>query len=364
MQKNLVVHCPRLFCLSFLALLLAVAPQPLLAQTAPQQSTGPGIEQDLVLPGEQPQTQPTQPDTNQTKINQPAPTAAANAATEVALTTLRDQQGILAVAVPASWSDVAEGTWQIAGAPAGWTISASPNQGEFVTNWGTPGVSLFYSTSLPAAMEPEDLLGVFDFSSACQDAGRGSLPPAQRNVLYQVWQNCAGLGTAVAVLVISPAGSRDYYAVVEAYLANADDLQALAPILRSVQINPAGAAATAAPTGVPAAGQEPAAGTPLSPTVAATLAAPTPAPEPTPTPQPVLAAVVTDRLNLRSGPSTDVPRLTVVTRGMQLTVTGQVGNCAWLRVTAPDGQQGWVSGDPALTSLGAACETVPVAENP
>ena len=74
--------------------------------------------------------------------------------------------------------------------------------------------------------------------------------------------------------------------------------------------------------------------------------------------------MITDRLNLRSGPSTTVPRLTVVTRGMQLTVTGQIGNCAWLRVTAADGQQGWVSGDPQFTSLGAACETVPGVENP
>ena len=80
---------------------------------------------------------------------------------------------------------------------------------------------------------------------------------------------------------------------------------------------------------------------------------------PVPTPAPALATVTTDRLNLRSGPSTTVPRLTVVIRGMQLTVTGQTGNCAWLRVTAPDGQQGWVSGDPQFVALEAACETVP-----
>jgi hypothetical protein len=49
---------------------------------------------------------------------------------------------------------------------------------------------------------------------------------------------------------------------------------------------------------------------------------------------------------------------------MQLTVLGQLDNCAWLRVTAPDGAQGWVSGDPQYTSLGAPCETIPAAENP
>jgi hypothetical protein len=165
-------------------------------------------------------------------------------------------------------------------------------------------------------------------------------------------------------LVLAPAGSRDYYAVVEVYMANLDDLRALGPILRSVRVGAAGTG------GVPAAGAGEAPDTAAAPPAAetdivtATLAAATPAPPPTPTPQPIQATVVTDRLNLRSGPSTDVPRLTVVTRGMQLTVTGQLDNCAWLRVTAPDGQQGWVSGDPNFTNLGVACEAVPLVENP
>jgi hypothetical protein len=369
----------QLLCLSLLALSLTSTPQMLLAQAALPQNTRPAVEQGAVQPETQPQeqsqsqplaeppqpsapaesaAQPPQPDTDQTKTNQPQPTTVTTPTVPLALTTIRDQQGILAMAVPASWSDVAEGAWQIAGAPAGWTISASPNQAEFVANWGTPGVALFYSTSLPAAMEPEDVLGVFDFAGTCQDGGRGLLPPAQRNVTYQIWQNCAGEDTAVAVLVISPAGTRDYYAVVEAYLTGVDDLQALGPMLRSVQINVAG---TTAPRGT-AAGDG-AAAEAASPTVA-TLAAATPTPEPAPTPQPVLATVVTDRLNLRSGPSTDVPRQTVVTRGMQLTVTGQLGNCAWLRVVAPDGQQGWVSGDPNFITLGATCETVPAVTNP
>jgi hypothetical protein len=141
-------------------------------------------------------------------------------------------------------------------------------------------------------------------------------------------------------------------------MASVDDLRTLGSILRSVQFR---GGATAPPvdgggTSVP----EVAGGAALT----ATLVAPTPTPAASPTPVPSLVTVVTDRLNLRSGPSTDVPRLTVVTRGMQLSVTGQVGNCAWLRVTTPEGQQGWVSGDPLFTSLGAACDTVPIVENP
>lgn len=328
-----------LLCTLSAGLLLACAPQALFAQAEPRQTTGQYAQQ--------PAEQPVSPDTSQTKINQPQPTIVSTTTATIALTTIRDEEGTMSVAVPAGWNDVAQGEWRIAGAPAGRTLSASPSQADFATNWDTPGVALFHSVSLPAAMEPEDLLAVFDYSSTCEDGGRGSLPPAQRNVIYQIWQNCAGTGTAAAVLVISPAASRDFYAVVEVYMASVDDLRTLGPLLRSVQFG----------RGETVALDATATATPI-----ATLAAPTPSPSPTP--EPVLTTVITDRLNLRSGPSTEVPRLTVVTLGMQLIVTGQVGNCAWLRVTAPDGQQGWVSGDPQFTSLGAACETIPVAESP
>ena len=326
-----VLQLPRAFVLALL-ILVVLSPQAVLAQAGSQQSA----------------EQPASPDTAQTKINQtPAATPAQGPAT-VVLTPIRDEQGVMAVAVPAAWNQVAQGEWRIAGAPAGRILSASPNQGNFATNWGTPGIALYYSTSLPAAMEPEDLLGVFDYAGTCQDGGRGTLGSGPRSVTYQIWQNCGGTGTAAAVLVLTPAG-REYYAVVEVYLASVDDLRALGPILRSVQFGPQATAVGNAGGGEPAAAP------------AATLPPPTPLPEvaPTPAPATVLATVSTDRLNLRSGPSTTVPRLTVVTRGMQLTVTGQTGNCAWLRVTAPDGQQGWVSGDPQFVTLGAQCETIP-----
>jgi hypothetical protein len=333
--------------LVLLTCLMASAPRPALAQQAPP------------------------PDASQTKTNpnQPQPTATNPPAVETAaltLTPIRDDGGLLAVAVPPAWSDVAQGEWLLAGAPAGRKLSASPNQADFAANWGTPGVTVYHSTSLPAAMEPEDLLAVFDFSGTCQDGGRGALPPAERSVIYQIWQNCAEAGTAAAVLVIHPTATREFYGVVEVYLAGADDLRALAPLLASVQF---GGSAAAAPAGdVAAAEPAPgdtaadAAGEAAPATAAPTL--PPPTPTPAPTPAPVFATVTTDRLNLRSGPSTAVDRLTVVTRGMQLTVVGQIDNCAWLRVTAPDGTAGWVSGDPGFTSLGAACETIPVAETP
>lgn len=298
------------------------------------------------------------PDTSQTKTDasQPPPTATNTPAPQpvpsLNLTPLVDEQGVMAVAVPTAWNDVAQGEWLLGGAPAGRKLSASPNQADFAANWGTPGITVYYSTSLPAAMEPEDVLAVFDFAGTCEDAGRGALPPAQRTVTYQIWQNCAEAGTAVVVLLIHPSAERTFYGVVEVYLAGVDDLRALAPVLSSVGFGPAAAPA------------EPGASLDPAPAADPTLPPPTPTPAPTPAPAPVFAAVITDRLNLRSGPSTELPRLTVVTRGMQLGVIGQIDGCAWLRVTSPDGTQGWVSGDPQYTSLDAACADIPVVATP
>jgi len=54
----------------------------------------------------------------------------------------------------------------------------------------------------------------------------------------------------------------------------------------------------------------------------------------------------TDAVNLRSGPGTDHDRLTTLPAGTVLQVSSGVGaEAAWVPVTTPDGQTGWVSGD-------------------
>jgi hypothetical protein len=124
---------------------------------------------------------------------------------------------------------------------------------------------------------------------------------------------------------------------------------------------------TAAPTETP----EPAA------TVAPTeTAMPTATAKPTETPEPTAAptetAAPTDAaahvqsatLNVRGGPDTAYPVIAAVQQGEALLIIGQAKDCAWLKVTTPQGQAGWVAGGAQFVSFSLACADIPVAAAP
>ncbi|MGL4649777.1 MAG: SH3 domain-containing protein, partial [Caldilineaceae bacterium] len=71
-------------------------------------------------------------------------------------------------------------------------------------------------------------------------------------------------------------------------------------------------------------------------------------------------AVVTDRLNIRTGPDPDNEVVTLSERGNVFSVVGQYSNCAWLEVALENGGTGWLSGDPKYTRLDGSCSSIPV----
>lgn len=85
---------------------------------------------------------------------------------------------------------------------------------------------------------------------------------------------------------------------------------------------------------------------------------PTLTPYYTPTPLPQ-ARIHSGGLNLRAGPGPEFPVIETLTRGNYLLVVGQYRECAWLKVIAPDGQKGWVTGDPVYVVLEGDCELIP-----
>jgi uncharacterized protein YraI len=71
--------------------------------------------------------------------------------------------------------------------------------------------------------------------------------------------------------------------------------------------------------------------------------------------------VLVDRLNIRSGPGTGYAIVGSAAEGEKYTVTGQNGNCAWLKISSSGKPLGWVSGSKSYTRLNGACSKIPAA---
>lgn len=74
---------------------------------------------------------------------------------------------------------------------------------------------------------------------------------------------------------------------------------------------------------------------------------------------PAVATVTAERLNVRSGPGTQNAVVAKLTRGAQVTITGQNTTGDWLRITLDGGNEGWIAAIFVTRSAGS----VPVAES-
>ena len=98
------------------------------------------------------------------------------------------------------------------------------------------------------------------------------------------------------------------------------------------------------------------------PTVAPTVV---PAATAAPAAPPAVAVVKAPVLNLRAAPATDSAVIGRLTAGDELNVRGQSEACAWLKVQAMNGLEGWVAAGTsggALVTMNASCDAVPLAE--
>ncbi len=80
----------------------------------------------------------------------------------------------------------------------------------------------------------------------------------------------------------------------------------------------------------------------------------------TPTPLPKVR-VKSSALNLREGPGTDFLSMELLDSNTSLIVIGQTGVCNWLKVIAPSGRKGWVSGGDFYVELTVPCSQIPEA---
>jgi serine protease Do len=248
--------------------------------------------------------------------------------------------------LPEAYRDVASEPWLAAtGEPLGYMLTAAPDLAAFRTTWTTPGIVVRTALSLTKTLDAADLLADSDLIDACTAVERServhATPVFTYNLLLDTYRGCGGASTYT--LAVAQSDPIDHLIFLEFQAIAGADSAALDIFLESFAVDRAANAGAAA----------------LAEVAALAPAAPTPTPLPTPAPVLPTGIVLANNLNVRSGPGTEFERLGAAPQGTVLPVAGQLGNCTWLRVTAPNDLEGWVSGDAAFITLDTPCAAIP-----
>jgi serine protease Do len=148
-------------------------------------------------------------------------------------TTVRDDSGALVVDVPTAWADVRTGPFTDDAGGTYPQIIAATNIDQYLDNYDTPGVS--FAADQTGARGVDDWLASSDFSTDCTTDG----PDAYDDGLYQgqlqVWYNCGGGTSQIAVIAAAPPGGEFTMRVVTQAVTDAD-LDAFERIVQSFRV--------------------------------------------------------------------------------------------------------------------------------
>lgn len=152
---------------------------------------------------------------------------------------ITDGSGILAVTVPAAWSEVDGSEWVdnpfgLEGA-IGVQVTASPDITAWNETWTTPGV-IFGATDMLGATV-EEILDVFaPLGTECTYTGRYEYDDGAYAGALDWWEDCGGVGTAQAVIIARPAGG-EFTVLVAITLTSDADVAAADTIVSSFYVN-------------------------------------------------------------------------------------------------------------------------------
>jgi hypothetical protein len=249
--------------------------------------------------------------------------------------------------LPDAYADVESTVWRApTGEPLGFMLAAAPDLTAFRTSWTTPGIVVRTALSMTRTLDAAALLADADLQTVCaaveRSTGTHVTPAFRYDLVIDAYQGCSGASTYT--LAVAQSDPVDHLIFLEFQAVSPADRAALEVFLDSFAVErtaPADDAAAANATPPPLA---------------------TPEAAPTPTPAPLTGVVLANNLNVRSGPGIDFERLGAAPRTTTLTVTGQIDDCAWLRVSAPGGLEGWVSGSAEFITLAPPCAAIPVVQ--
>jgi serine protease Do len=248
-----------------------------------------------------------------------------------------DDSETISLRVPETWTDSASEDWDLGDGPIGVSFTAAPDIQGFNDTWEVPGIFVGVSEDVAASFTPAEVLDVFDFAEDCTYDDRYDYESANLAGVYDVWADCGGVeGGTFVVLAATPVGEESPLVLLYINMPTEEDTAVFGELVDTLAV--AGAVAAVDETTEEVAPEE-------------LLAEP-------------LAVVQVDSLNIRSGPGTNYNRVGVASQGDALVVEGQVDNCDWLRITSPDGVEGWASGKEQYVTLDTRCTDIPEAQRP
>jgi len=146
-----------------------------------------------------------------------------------------DDDGVLVMQIPATWSDIDGSGWSIDDETVGSGIVAAPNLAAFNNTWTMLGVFSGASVDLLDELEPSDLLNLSDFSDSCTYDATYDYEDAVYTGAYDLWLNCGGTDTAFLVLEAYPQEA-DFVVYVQIQIVTDADLEALDVILATFDV--------------------------------------------------------------------------------------------------------------------------------
>lgn len=260
-------------------------------------------------------------------------------------TTVIDDAGRISVLVPVEWVDVESAPFIVDDEEVGVEMTVAMDVEEYNDSWEASGMYAGLWEEFGDA-DTGDILDTIGWDDDCTFDSRYDIENVRFTGQYDLWTDCGDVeGSTMATFALYPVDSPDDLLIVYLYMATPSELRALDPMLNSLSVVTA-----ADPT--------------------AEENAPVPTEEPveeettTSSSDEIYVDIVTPTLNVRSGPGTNYERIATVSQGFVMLAVGQWNNCAWLFIEDVDGEQGWVSGDPAYTALNGDCDDLPELDAP
>ena len=257
-------------------------------------------------------------------------------------TTVVDDSGSISVLAPVEWVDVESGPFIADDEEVGVEMTVATDVEDYNDSWEVSGMYLGLWEDF-GSTETSEVLDTLNWEEDCIFDARYDIDSERFTGQYDLWNDCGDVeGSTMATFALIPVDNEDDLLIVYLYMATPDDLRILDPMLNSLTLVQS-----------------------EDPTIEAVEEEPVEeVTEETTESGQILVDIVTPTLNVRTGPGTNYERIATVSQGYVMGAVGQFNNCAWLLIEDVDGEQGWVSGDPAYTTINGTCADIPETDAP